>query len=199
MARMNGEQLPPPQMLTHPPSGFMGVSRRAGKKPIIAAVNGYAMGGGFEICLGADMVVAAPDATFALPEASRGLYAAAGGLSRLVRIVGLPIATEIALAGRKISASEAVELRIANKVSKSQASVVDEAIELARKVSIVSPDAAVVTKSGLREALENGSVERASQRTEEKFGRGLREGENLRIGLAAFAMKQQPKWVRSKL
>ncbi|KAI9727352.1 MAG: hypothetical protein M1828_006972 [Chrysothrix sp. TS-e1954] len=196
-----GKDLPPTQMLTHPKTGFMGISRRGnmGKKPIIAAVNGYAMGGGFEIVLGCDMVVASPNARFALPEASRGLYAAAGGLSRLVRLVGLPLASEIAMAGRQLTPQEALNNRIINLVSKSQESLVEEALTLAQRIGDLSPDAIIVTRSGLRESLEQGSVERASQATDERFGRGLREGENIRIGLAAFAQKQKPAWVPSKL
>ena len=57
----------------------------------------------------------------------------------------------------------------------------------------------IVTKHGLRQALEEGSVERASQRTDEQFGKALREGQNIRIGLAAFAQKKAPEWVASKL
>lgn len=187
------------RLYTHPISGFMGISRRGGKKPIIAAVNGFAMGGGFEICLGCDMIVASPKAIFGLPEASRGLYAAAGGLSRLVRLAGMSIASEVAMAGRFLSAQEAVQYSIANCVSKSHESVVDEAVEMAAKVASFSPDSIIVTRSGLREALEQASVERASQETELKFGDKLREGENVGIGLRAFANKKPPQWVPSKL
>jgi len=187
------------QMMTHPSTGFMGVSRRVGKKPVIAAVNGFALGGGFEICLGCDMIVASPRASFGLPEAKRGLYAGAGGLSRLVRITGLPIASEIAMAGRTLSAEEALKYNIINKISKSHDTVVDEAVELAKQIGELSPDAIIVTRSGLRQALETGSVERASQLTQEKYGRALAEADNMRIGLEAFAKKQKPNWVASKL
>lgn len=191
--------MPARQMLTHPTSGFMAVSRRAGKKPVIAAVNGWAMGGGFEICLGSDMIVASPNATFGLPEAMRGLYAGAGGLSRLVRLAGITIASEVAMAGRFLSADEAAKYLIANKVSKTHDSLIPEAVELASKVANLSPDAIIVTRHGLRQSWENGSVERASQETEQRFGASLRDGENLGIGLRAFAEKKQPKWVPSKL
>lgn len=215
-------QLPPRQMLTHPPSGFMGISRREGKKPVIAAVNGFALGGGFEICLNwyvclalsytflprgldtdeerdSDMVVASPTATFALPEASRGLYAAAGGLSRIVRIAGLQIGSEVALGGRRLSAQEALQFQLINCVSASRQSVVQEAVEMASRVAALSPDAIVVTRHGLRQAWEVGSVERAAQNTENRYGVALRTGENIAIGLAAFAGKRTPEWVPSKL
>ncbi|KAF1983864.1 ClpP/crotonase [Aulographum hederae CBS 113979] len=189
----------PRQMMQHPSSGFMGVSRRVGKKPILAAVNGFALGGGFEIVLGCDMVVASPTAKFGLPEALRGLYAGAGGLSRLVRIVGLPIASEIAMAGRTLSADEAVKFNVVNRISATPESVVDEAVKLASTIAGLSPDAIIVTRHGLREALETGSVERASQITQNTYGRKLVQGDNIGIGLEAFAKKTQPKWVPSKL
>jgi enoyl-CoA hydratase/carnithine racemase len=145
------------------------------------------------------MIVAAPRAQFGLPEALRGLYAAAGGLSRLVRLVGLNLASEIALTGRRLNAEEALKHGVANKISKTNASVVDEAIELARLIGELSPDAVIVTKHGLRQALESGSVERASQLTAERYGKELMDGENIKIGLMAFAQKKKPQWVPSKL
>lgn len=198
-AKGENVKLPERSTLMHPPSGFMGVSRRAGKKPVIAAVNGWAMGGGFEICLGCDMIVASPNATFGLPEAMRGLYAGAGGLSRLVRLAGVTIASEVAMAARFLSAEEAARYLIVNRVSKSHESLLPEAVELASKVASLSPDSIVVTRHGLRESWEEGSVERASQNTELRYGTALREGENLAIGLRAFADKKDPKWVPSKL
>lgn len=157
------------------------------------------MGGGFEICLGCDMIVASPNATFGLPEAMRGLYAGAGGLSRLVRLAGITIASEVAMAARFLSAEEAAKYLIVNKVSKTHESVVDEAVALASKVASLSPDSIVVTRHGLRQSWEDGSVERASQETELRYGMALRNGDNLAIGLRAFADKKEPKWVPSKL
>lgn len=145
------------------------------------------------------MIVASPRAIFALPEASRGLYAAAGGLSRLVRLAGMTIASEVAMAGRALSAQEAVACGVANRVSKTHESVVDEAVAMASRIAGLSPDAIVVTRAGLRQSWEDASVERASQNTDLLYGRRLREGENLGIGLRAFATKTQPKWVASKL
>ncbi|KAK5118898.1 hypothetical protein LTR62_000109 [Meristemomyces frigidus] len=193
------KDLPDRRTLVHPPSGFMGVSRRAGKKPVIAAVNGWAMGGGFEICLGCDMIIASPNATFGLPEAMRGLYAGAGGLSRLVRLAGMTVASEIAMSGRFLSGQEAAQYQIANRVSKTHESCVPEAVELASKIASLSPDAIIVTRHGLRQSWETASVERASQETELRYGAGLRDGENIGIGLRAFAEKKEPKWVPSKL
>ena len=198
-AKGEAVEMPDRRLLTHPRDGFMAVSRRTGKKPVIAAVNGWAMGGGFEVCLGCDMIVASPNATFGLPEAMRGLYAGAGGLSRLVRLAGITVASEVAMAGRFLSAHEAVQYLIANKVSKSHDSVVPEAVALASKVASLSPDAIIVTRHGLRQAWEQGSVERATQETEARYGAALRDSKNIGIGLRAFAQKQTPRWAPSKL
>ncbi|KAL1890747.1 hypothetical protein Sste5346_008072 [Sporothrix stenoceras] len=181
-----------------PTGSFMGFTRRLGKKPVIGAVNGYAYGGGFEIALNCDMVIASPTAKFSLPETSRGLYAGAGGLARAVRIFGMQLASEIALAGRILTAQELERFGFC-RVSKTQESLVDEAVAMAKAVGLQSPDALIVTRSGLRQAWETGSLERASQITEERYGKALMEGENMKIGTAAFARKEQPKWVPSKL
>lgn len=145
------------------------------------------------------MTVASPRAQFGLPEASRGLYAAAGGLSRLVRLAGLPLASEISMTGKRLSAADALHHGIINRVSATHESCVQEAIELARLIGELSPDAIIVTRHGLREALETGSVERASQITAERYGEALMKGENIKIGLVAFAQKKKPDWVSSKL
>lgn len=146
-----------------------------------------------------DIILASPKATFGLPEASRGLYAAAGGLSRLVRLAGMTLASEIALTGRNLSAAEALHHGIINRVSQTPASLVPEAIAVAEKMSELSPDAIIVTRHGLRESWELASVERASQSTDNRYGRALKEGQNLKIGLRAFREKKKPRWVASKL
>lgn len=146
-----------------------------------------------------DIVVAARQATFGLPEVLRGLFAGAGGLSRLVRVCGLQVASELALTGRRISADEARGLGFVNAVADSVEEMMAKAMALARQIAGQSPDAVIVTRSGLRESLACGSVEEASQRTEQRYSRALMMSENLRIGLEAFAAKKQPKWVASRL
>ncbi|KAH8726869.1 ClpP/crotonase-like domain-containing protein [Phaeosphaeriaceae sp. PMI808] len=188
-----------PALMRHPLSGFGGLSRRSGKKPVIAAVNGFALGGGFEIVLGCDLVVAAPGATFGLPEALRGIFAGAGGPPRLVRNVGLPVASEMALTGKSITAQRAKELNLVNRISPSQETVVEEALKLANEIAHISPDAAIVTRQALRDAWEHGSVERATQLTIERFSEPLQSGENALEGLKAFAEKRKPNWKPSKL
>ncbi|KIW81131.1 hypothetical protein Z517_04154 [Fonsecaea pedrosoi CBS 271.37] len=190
---------PHPKERKFAPSGFCGLSRRGGKKPVIAAVNGYALGGGFEICLNCDLVVASPTASFGLPESSIGVYAAAGGLPRIVRICGMQLAAEIALAGKRLTAHEAKALQLVNIVTETPEKLLHEALTLASRVANMSPDATIVTRAGLREAWETASVERACQLTADRYEEPLLATPNRDIGLRAFKKKQKPNWVPPKL
>lgn len=162
------------------------------------------------------MVVASPDAQFGLPEVAVGLYAAAGGLPRVIRIVGLQLASELAMTGRRLSAQEALEWRLINRVSKTPASVVEECLDLAGRITSFSPDGIIVSRQGLREGKnpfallgtplkcsasgwENPSVEQATSRTRQEYVNKLVAGENFKIGVEAFARKTRPKWVPSRL
>ena len=144
-------------------------------------------------------MVAAPNASFGLPEATVGIYASAGGLPRVMRNCGLQIASEIALTGRRLTAEEAKSFHLINKIAKTEQALMEEAISLARKIVSISPDAILVTRQGLREAWETASVERATQITADRWIEKLMKSENTKIGLAAFATKQKPNWVPSKL
>ncbi|VUC27569.1 unnamed protein product [Clonostachys rosea] len=194
-SRTSDKSLPPRYM---PPGGFFGISRRVGKKPVIAAVNGFALGGGFEIALNCDLVIASPNATFGLTEVKRGLYAAAGGLPRLVRVLGMQLASELALTGRTLTAEELKQFGFL-RVSKNQDSLLDEALQTAQEIASQSPDAVIVTRAALRDSWETASVERSCQLIEERYKKALLEGRNLKIGLEAFAQKGKPKWVPSQL
>lgn len=110
----------------------------------------------------------------------------------------MQMASEIALAGRELSAQEARDLGFC-RVSATPDSLLDEALSLARDVSNLSPDAVIVSRAGLREAWETASVERAAQLIQDRYAKGLLEGDNLRIGLIAFVTKTAPEWVPSKL
>ncbi|KAJ4390854.1 hypothetical protein N0V93_004453 [Gnomoniopsis smithogilvyi] len=96
-------------------SGFAGLSNRGGKKPVIAAVNGLCLGGGMEVVLNCDVILAAEDARFGLPEVKRGVIALAGALPRLVRTVGKQRAAEMALLGRHYTAAEMERWGVVNK------------------------------------------------------------------------------------
>lgn len=145
------------------------------------------------------MIVASPTASFGLPEATVGLYAAAGGLPRLVKQVGLQLASEIAMTGRRLSAEEALRFNVINKVSKTPESLVEEAVKLASVVAGISPDGIIITRHGLREAWETASVERATQLTGERYDAAFYLAPNTKIGLDAFAQKKKPNWVPAKL
>jgi enoyl-CoA hydratase/carnithine racemase len=145
------------------------------------------------------MVISSPTAYFGLPEVTVGLYAGAGGLPRIVRNCGLQLGSEIAMTGRRLSAKEALDFHLINKISKTPESLIAEAIAVAKSISNLSPDAIIITRHGLRESWETGSVERAAQRTSERYDQQLLESPNMKIGLDAFAAKKQPQWVPSKI
>lgn len=200
---------------TNPESASAGLARRKGKKPILAAVNGIALGGGFEIVLNrydtdakchqtnpsdhllaSDIAIASPKAQFSLPEPSVGVYAWSGGHPRLVRQVGMQAASDIALTGRRISAQEALDLRLISAISESP---LDDTIAKAKQIASISPDGIIVTRAALREAWETASVERAVQITHDEFYERLMKSDNSREGLAAFREKRKPQWTGSKL
>lgn len=111
----------------------------------------------------------------------------------------MQIASQIALAGRRLTADEALRFHLINKVSRSKDTLVNEAIELAAKIVSQSPDAVIVTRHGLREAWETASVERAVQLTSDVYEERLLRTENRVIGLRAFKTKSSPQWIDSKL
>lgn len=181
-----------------PASGIKPLSRRLGKKPVIAAVNGLAMGGGTEFAVNCDIVVASETATFGLPEVKRGVIPFAGALPRLIRTVGLQRASEFALTGRTITAQEAERWGLVNKVVP-QAEVVDEALRYASMIAENSPDSVIATRMGLRQGWETASVDRAAEVTSEGPWAELQKGENIVEGLRAFGEKRKPVWKPSRL
>lgn len=190
-----------------PRSGFGGVSRRMGKKPVIGAVNGLAFGGGMEMVANLDLVVAARAASFCLPEVKRGVVALAGALPRIVRTLGRPRAMELALTGRPISAAEALDWGMVNAVTDDapvdadilDRPVVKKALDYAEQIAAGSPDSVIVSRAGIIAGWEDGSAEHGTQRNAEVYETRLGEGENLREGVRAFVEKRAPRWVPSKL
>lgn len=178
----------------HPEWGFAGVVQHVVGKPIIAAVNGLALGGGFEIALAADLIVADEDAAFALPEVSRGLFAAAGGLLRLGSQLPERIATELVLTGRRMPVDEAARYGLVNRVAPAGTSR-DAALALARQIADNAP-LAVSTSLGLlrfARAVDPLSPEAWSRNSAEMdavFG-----SEDAAEGARAFAEKRAPRWV----
>jgi enoyl-CoA hydratase len=171
--------------------GFAGIVSRDFPKPIIAAVNGAALAGGFEIVLACDLVVAADTARFGIPEVQRGLMAAAGGLIRLPKRVPLAIALELAMTGDPIDADRALALGLVNRVV-AHDRVVEEASALAERIGQNSPIAVRQSRRLVREAAELPEAEgwrRTNELMMEVFGSG-----DAVEGATAFAEKRPPVW-----
>ncbi|KAK3112071.1 hypothetical protein LTR53_012023 [Teratosphaeriaceae sp. CCFEE 6253] len=182
------------------PSGFGGISRRSGLKPIIAAVNGLAFGGGMELVVNCDLVVASSKATFALPEVKRGVVAFAGALPRIVRTIGKQRAMEMALTGRTVSAQEAKDWGLVNRiVGDGEGEVVDAAVEYAKMIAENSPDAVIVSREGIKMGWEGMGAEDATRLANETWFPRLQAGENIKEGVRAFVEKRKPRWKPAKL
>ena len=171
--------------------GFAGIVTRDFPKPIIAAVNGPALAGGFEIVLSCDLVVAAESARFGIPEVKRGLMAAAGGLIRLPKRVPLAIALELAMTGDPIDAQRALQLGLVNRVVPTTR-VVDEAIALAERIGENSPIAVRNSRRLVREAAELTEAQ-GWKRTIELMMPVFESGDSVE-GATAFAEKRPPTW-----
>jgi crotonobetainyl-CoA hydratase len=140
----------------NPEWGFAGITQHWVSKPIIAAVNGFAMGGGTEIALACDLIVAAEDAVFGLPEVKRGLFAAAGGVVRLPRQIPIRRAMQLALTGDSIDAATAESWGLVNVVAPA-GDALSCALELARRIAGNAPLSVQVTKRLLHETASAGS------------------------------------------
>jgi acetyl-CoA C-acetyltransferase len=182
--------------MSTPHSGFAGLcSRFDREKPIIAAVNGIAMGGGMEIVLSCDLAIADERAKFALPEVKVGLFAAAGGVQRLTRQIGRKAAMELILTGRHIGAAEALSLGIVNSVA-GAGTALAEARRLAQAVLANSPSAVRASKQALNELERIESLKEAMQANGPIFGRLMRT-HDFKEGVTAFAEKRAPNWSNS--
>jgi enoyl-CoA hydratase/carnithine racemase len=181
-----------------PPSGFGALSRRGGKKPVICAVNGICMGGGTEMIVNADIVIAETQAIFGLPEVKIGVMALAGALPRLVRTVGRQRAMEMALTGRTLPAEEAREWGLVNKVVPKGESV-REAVKMAEVIAGNSPDSIIVTREAVKIGWDGVGAEEGTRLISEVWYPRMDKGENMKEGVRSFVEKRKPKWVASKL
>lgn len=175
-------------------SGFGGLTERFDcDKPIIAAVNGVAMGGGFEIALACDLIIAAENAVFALPEPKVGLAALAGGLHRLPRQIGLKRAMGMILTGRHVSAKEGFELGFINEVVPK-----GEALAAAERWANVILQNGPMSIRASKQAAHRGlgvSLEQAmAEQREYPAVRALAASEDFVEGPKAFAEKRPPQW-----
>ncbi|HEY1831190.1 MAG TPA: crotonase/enoyl-CoA hydratase family protein [Acidimicrobiales bacterium] len=171
--------------------GFAGLTQREFPKPIIAAVNGSALAGGFEIMLSCDLVVAADHATFGIPEAKRGLVAGAGGLIRMPKRLPMAIALELAMTGDSIDAERAYALGLVNKVVPS-AQLLDEAIALAERIAANAPLAVRYSKNVMKRAAEVSESE-GWKINAEAVGVVFSSADAME-GPIAFAEKRPPNW-----
>jgi len=171
--------------------GFGGITRREFSKPLIAAANGSALAGGFEIMISCDLVVAADHARFGIPEASRGLVAGAGGLVRLPKRVPLAVAYEMALTAEPIDAERAYELGLVNRVVPGD-EVLGAAMALAERIAKNAPLAVRTSKDVMRRSRELTEDE-AWRVSDDAFAMIGRSADAME-GAVAFAEKREPNW-----
>jgi enoyl-CoA hydratase/carnithine racemase len=179
-----------------PATGFAGLTSRFDlQKPVIAAVNGLALGGGFELALACDLAVADERAMFGLPEVRVGLAALAGGLQRLPRQIGPKLAMEIALTGRRIGAPELLRHGALNAVAPA-----GEALARARtwaaEILVAAPLAVRASKHAMLRGLEHASLQVAiAEQDHLPTVIAMRDSEDALEGPRAFAQKRAPRWL----
>ena len=180
-----------------PESGYGGLTSRVGcHKPIIAAVNGLALGGGFEVALAADIIIAAEGAVFGLPEPKIGTAAVAGGMHRLVRQIGLKAAMGILLTADSVSAQEGHRLGFVNSVVPGD-QLMEAAFNTALKIIQCAPLAIQATKQAVMEGLNFASLDELQQAQKDgQFDRleTMFQSRDIKEGLTAFVEKRKPNW-----
>ncbi|WP_411734249.1 crotonase/enoyl-CoA hydratase family protein [Paeniglutamicibacter sp.] len=177
-----------------PDRGFAGLVQRPPAKPLIAAVEGYALGGGFEIALACDLIVAASNATFGLPEVKRGLTANAGGLLRLQHRLPYHYAMELVLTGRMLPATEAGELHLVNRVTEPGAAL-EQALQLAQEIAKNAPLALATSKQIMVKSVDWPLEEKFARQHE--FVDPIRKSNDAAEGARAFVEKRVPHWTGS--
>ena len=171
--------------------GFAGIAQRSSAKPLVAAIEGFAVAGGLEVALSCDLIVAARGAKLGIPEVKRSLVAAGGALLRLPRRIPYHAAMEMALTGDPIAAERGHELGLVNRLAE-PGGAVDAALELAEAIAGNAPLALAASKRILLEA-PGWSEEEAWQRQGEIAG-PVFVSEDAREGATAFAEKREPVW-----
>jgi enoyl-CoA hydratase len=171
--------------------GFAGITQRPAQKPLIAAVEGFALAGGLEIALACDVVVAARGARLGIPEVKRSLVAAAGALLRLPRALPRNIAMELALTGDPIEAERGYELGLVNRLAEPGGALA-AALELAGAIAANGPLALAATKRIMTEAVDWPDSEFFARQSE--IVGPVMTSEDAREGATAFAEKRAPVW-----
>jgi enoyl-CoA hydratase len=177
--------------VTVPGRGLAGLTQRPPAKPLIAAVEGWALAGGCEIALACDMIVAADDAKFGIPEVKRGLVAGAGGLVRLPRRIPAGIAMELALTGDPLPAADAHRLGLVNKLT-APGQALAGALALAERIAANGPLAVAATKQIVGQQFDWQLAEVWEK--QEPIMRPAFQSNDAREGALAFAEKRAPVW-----
>jgi enoyl-CoA hydratase len=171
--------------------GFAGITQRSSRKPLIAAIEGFAVAGGFEVALSCDLIVASKGARLGIPEVKRSLVAAAGALFRLPRRIPYHLAMELALTGDPIDAERGHQLGLVNRLAE-PGGALDTALELAGDIVKNGPLALIASKEivqGSRDWTEEESWEKQGPIAGPVMG-----SEDAREGAIAFAEKRDPVW-----
>ncbi len=171
--------------------GLVGITEKPPSKPMIAAVEGYALAGGCEIALACDMIVAADNAVFGIPEVKRGLVAGSGGLVRLPQRIPMQIAMEYALTGAPMVATDAHRWGLVNRLTAPGQALVG-ALSLANEIAANAPLAVHMTKRIMRESADWTMDE--TWTIQNPLVDGILATDDAREGAAAFAEKRLPKW-----
>jgi enoyl-CoA hydratase len=171
--------------------GFAGITQRAAQKPLIAAVEGFAVAGGLEVALACDLIVASRGAKLGIPEVKRSLVAAGGALLRLPRVLPRTVAMELALTGDPIEAERGYELGLVNRVAE-PGQAVEAALELAETIAANGPLALAATKRILIESVDWPDSQFFSRQGE--IVEPVMQSEDAREGATAFAERRQPVW-----
>jgi enoyl-CoA hydratase len=171
--------------------GFAGIVRRGPVKPLIAAVEGFAVAGGLEVALACDLIVAARGAKLGIPEVKRSLVAAGGALLRLPRRIPYHVAMELALTGEPIAAERAFDLGLVNRLTE-PGGAVEAALELAGSIAVNAPLALVASKRILEEQWEWSRTDMWDAQT--AISEPVFSSEDAREGATAFAEKRPPVW-----
>lgn len=186
-----GSDLADPDRNSTERGGPYGLVRRPRRKPLIAAVDGVAYGGGFEMVLACDMVVASTRARFALPEVKRGLFALYGGVFRAARALPPNLARELALTGEPIAAERAFALGLVNRLCADGAAVC-EALALAESICANSPVAVRESLAVINRAHE--AADALAWELSAEAAQRVRASQDSREGIAAFLEKRAPVW-----
>jgi enoyl-CoA hydratase len=173
--------------------GFAGITQRPADKPLIAAIEGFAVAGGLEVALSCDLIVAARGARLGIPEVKRSLIAAGGGLLRLPRVLPRNVAMELVLTGDPIQAERGYELGLVNRLAE-PGGALDAALELAGSIAQNGPLALAASKRILTESVDWPDAEFFMRQRE--ITRPVMESDDAREGATAFAEKRAPVWKR---